>query len=94
VGERTLPLETIWFKYLRRFGMDHWYRFAKQRLHWTFLVDIGTPTKLPKQRGKFPGWETGKVRAKAPCYPTVKKTVFSTQKVFKISYLIFYILNF
>ena len=28
VGERTLPLETIWFKYLRRFGVDHWYRFA------------------------------------------------------------------
>jgi hypothetical protein len=28
VGERTLPLETVWFKYLRRFGVDHWYRFA------------------------------------------------------------------
>jgi len=25
VGERTLPLETVWFKYLRRFGVDHWY---------------------------------------------------------------------
>ena len=29
------------------------------------LVDIGTPTKLPKHRGKSPGWETGKVRTKA-----------------------------
>jgi hypothetical protein len=28
VGERTLSLETVWFKYLRRFGVDHWYRFA------------------------------------------------------------------
>ena len=28
VGERTLPLETVWFKYLRRFGVDQWYRFA------------------------------------------------------------------
>ena len=28
VGERTLPLEQVWFKYLRRFGVDHWYRFA------------------------------------------------------------------
>jgi len=28
VGERTLPLETVWFKYLRRFGVAHWYRFA------------------------------------------------------------------
>jgi hypothetical protein len=35
VGARTLPLATVWFKYLRRFGVDHWYRFAKQRLHWT-----------------------------------------------------------
>jgi hypothetical protein len=136
VGERTLPLETVWFKYLRRFGVDHWYRFAKQRLHWTLpnlrtpeqserwsdlmplmswqlwlardlviekrlpwqsasinltpgrvaqsmlsvLVDIGTPTKLPKQRGKSPGWETGKVRTKAPYYPTVKKRVSRRKK--------------
>jgi hypothetical protein len=136
VGERTLPLETVWFKYLRRFGVDHWYRFAKQRLHWTLpnlrtpeqcerwsdlmplmswqlwlardlvvenilpwqsasinltpgrvaqsmlsvLVDIGTPAKMPKQRGKSPGWETGKVRTKAPCYPTVKKRVSFRKK--------------
>jgi hypothetical protein len=136
VGERTLPLETVWFKYLRRFGVDHWYRFAKQRLHWTLpnlrtpeqcerwsdlmplmswqlwlardlvvenilpwqsatidltpgrvaqsmlsvLVDIGTPAKMPKQRGKSPGWETGKVRTKAPCYPTVKKRVSRRKK--------------
>lgn len=136
VGERTLPLETVWFKYLRRFGVDHWYRFAKQRLHWTLpnlrtpeqcerwsdlmplmswqlwlardlvlenrlpwqsatinltpgrvaqsmlsiLVDIGTPAQLPKHRGKSPGWETGKVRTKAPCYPTVKKRVSRRKK--------------
>ena len=28
VGARTLSLEQVWFKYLRRFGVDHWYRFA------------------------------------------------------------------
>lgn len=140
VGERTLPLETVWFKYLRRFGVDHWYRFAKQRLHWTLpnlrtpeqserwsdlmplmswqlwlardlvlenrlpwqsatinltpgrvaqsvlsvLIDIGTPTKLPKQRGKSPGWEKGKVRTKAPCYPTVKKRVSRRKKSSKL----------
>lgn len=28
VGKRTLPLEIVWSKYLRRFGVDHWYRFA------------------------------------------------------------------
>ena len=141
VGERTLPLETIWFKYLRRFGVDHWYRFAKQRLHWTLpnlrspeqserwsdlmplmswqlwlarelvienrlpwqsatidltpgrvaqsmfsvLVDIGTPTKIPKYRGKAPGWEKGKVRTKAPCYPTVKKRVSRRKKSSKLA---------
>lgn len=139
-GERTLPLETVWFKYLRRFGVDHWYRFAKQRLHWTLpnlrtpeqserwsdlmplmswqlwlardlvvenvlpwqsatinltpgrvaqsmlsvLVDIGTPVKLPKQRGKSPGWEKGRVRTLAPRYPTVKKRVSRRKKSSKL----------
>ena len=46
VGERTLPLETVWFKYLRRFGVDHWYRFVKQRLHWT-LPNLRTPEQSP-----------------------------------------------
>ncbi len=33
---QTLPaLQTIWRTYLRRFALEHWYRFAKQRLHWT-----------------------------------------------------------
>lgn len=40
-GDRTLPLATVWLKYLRRFGVDRWYRFAKQRLHWT-LSNLGT----------------------------------------------------
>ena len=30
-----LELKDIWSQYARRFGVDHWYRFAKQRLHWT-----------------------------------------------------------
>jgi hypothetical protein len=42
VGARTLSLEQVLFKYLRRFGVDHWYRFAKQRLHWT-LPNLRTP---------------------------------------------------
>jgi DDE superfamily endonuclease len=33
---KTMPdLDTLWLKYLRRFALEHWYRFAKQRLHWT-----------------------------------------------------------
>ncbi len=35
VGEQFLELKDIWSQYARRFGVDHWYRLAKQRLHWT-----------------------------------------------------------
>lgn len=28
-------LDELWHKYLRRFTLEHWYRFAKQRLYWT-----------------------------------------------------------
>ncbi len=35
VGEEFLELKDIWSQYARRFGVDHWYRLAKQRLHWT-----------------------------------------------------------
>jgi hypothetical protein len=34
VGEEIPPLEEVWSLYLRRFNIDHWYRFLKQRLHW------------------------------------------------------------
>ncbi|GAX46368.1 hypothetical protein NIES4075_73920 [Tolypothrix sp. NIES-4075] len=35
VGEEMLPLSEVWKLYMRRFAVDHWYRFIKQRLHWT-----------------------------------------------------------
>jgi hypothetical protein len=51
VGQPFLELKDIWRQYARRFerrkcvgfprlfhfavGVDHWYRFVKQRLHWT-----------------------------------------------------------
>ena len=35
VGIEMPTLCTLWRLYLRRFGVDHWYRLAKQRLHWT-----------------------------------------------------------
>jgi hypothetical protein len=44
------------------------------------FVDIGTPKKMPKHRGKSPGWEPGKVRTKAVCYPTVKKRASRRKK--------------
>ena len=47
VGLEFLALEKIWSQYRRRFGVDHWYRFAKQRLHWT-LPKFGTPEKCQR----------------------------------------------
>jgi DDE superfamily endonuclease len=35
LGHTMPPLETLWVQYLRRFAVEHWYRFAKQRLYWT-----------------------------------------------------------
>ncbi len=35
LGETMPALQVLWRVYLRRFALEHWYRFAKQRLHWT-----------------------------------------------------------
>lgn len=35
VGLAMPMLEGLWRQYLRRFSLEHWYRFAKQRLYWT-----------------------------------------------------------
>ena len=35
VGETMPSLGKLWQKYLQRFSIEHWYRFVKQRLHWT-----------------------------------------------------------
>ncbi len=138
IGEEELSSIDLWELYLRRFAIEHWNRFIKQRLHWTLpklgttekgqrwsnlipimtwqlglareiiednplpwqkplpvekltpgrvaqsflglLVKIGTPAKLPKTRGKSPGWEKEKKRHKKPRYPTVKKTVTRQKK--------------
>ena len=53
VGERTLPLETVWFKYLRRLGVAHWYKFVKQRLHWT-LPNLRTPEQSERWSDLMP----------------------------------------
>ena len=33
-GTEIPEMESLWTLYLRRFCVDHWYRFIKQRLHW------------------------------------------------------------
>ena len=136
VGKQFLELEKIWSQYARRFGVDHWYRFAKQRLHWnlpklgttaqcqrwsdlivnmtwqlwlgkdlveenhlpwqkpqenltpqrvaqsmfSLLIEIGSPTRLPKTRGKSIGCKKGQKRMKRKRYPLVKKRQSKSKK--------------
>jgi len=42
VGQTLPDLNHLWQHYLRRFAIDHWYRFLKQRLHWS-LPRFATP---------------------------------------------------
>ncbi len=58
VGEEMPPLEETWRLYLRRFAVDHWYRFAKQRLHWT-LPKLSTPKQCERWSDLMPliTWE-------------------------------------
>lgn len=58
VGEQMPPLIQVWRLYLRRFAVDHWYRFAKQRLHWT-LPKLSTPKQCERWSDLMPliTWE-------------------------------------
>lgn len=58
VGEEMPPLTEVWRLYLRRFAVDHWYRFAKQRLHWT-LPKLSTPNQCERWSDLMPlmTWE-------------------------------------
>jgi hypothetical protein len=53
VGEQFLELKDIWSQYARRFGVDHWYRFAKQRLHWT-LPNLSTAKQCERWSDLMP----------------------------------------
>lgn len=53
VGEGIPKLCQIWRQYLRRFAIDHWYRFAKQRLHWT-LPKLGTREQCERWSDSMP----------------------------------------
>lgn len=46
------------YRRLRRFGIDHWYRFAKQRLYWT-LPRLATPEQAERWSDLMPlmTWE-------------------------------------
>ncbi|MEM7591380.1 MAG: NF041680 family putative transposase [Cyanobacteria bacterium P01_A01_bin.83] len=55
--EMPTLIEVVGF-YLRRFTIEHWYRFAKQRLHWT-LPNLGTKEQCDRWSDLMPmmTWE-------------------------------------
>ena len=64
VGVEMPTLCQLWRLYLRRFGVDHWYRFAKQRLHWT-LPKLSTPERCERWSDLLPlmTWQLWLARA-------------------------------
>ncbi len=57
-GEEMPTLIEVVKLYLRRFTIEHWYRFAKQRLHWT-LPNLGTKEQCDRWSDLMPmmTWE-------------------------------------
>ncbi len=53
VGKDMPELAQIWRQYLRRFVIDHWYRFIKQRLHWA-LPHFATPEQSERWSDLMP----------------------------------------
>jgi hypothetical protein len=53
VGLESPSLNIVWQQYLRRFAIDHWYRFAKQRLHW-ILPQLATPEQSERWSDLMP----------------------------------------
>lgn len=58
VGDVMPTLDEVWRLYLRRFAVDHWYRFLKQRLHWT-APKFATPKQCERWSDLMPmiSWE-------------------------------------
>jgi hypothetical protein len=41
----NLSFSGVWHQYLRRFALEHWYRFVRQRLHWN-VPQLSTPEQM------------------------------------------------
>jgi hypothetical protein len=63
IGEDPPEEITWWQHYPRRYAVDHWYRFAKQRLHWT-LPMFSTPEQGERWSDLMPmiTWELWQAR--------------------------------
>lgn len=70
IGETMPALDTLWALYLRRFCLEHWYRFIKQRLHWC-LPHLGTAEQTQAWSTLMPlmSWQLWLARNDAPDQP-------------------------
>jgi hypothetical protein len=64
------PPQQWWRKYNRRYPIDHWYRFAKQRLHWT-LPRLSTTSQAERWSDLMPflTWELWLARSQVQDCP-------------------------
>lgn len=53
VGQTLPPLKNLYYLYLQRFTIEHWYRFLKQRLHWC-LPKLKTPEQSQRWSDLMP----------------------------------------
>ena len=53
VGIQMPSLAEIWQLYLRRFALEHWYRLAKQTLHWN-VPKLSTPEQCERWSDLMP----------------------------------------
>lgn len=76
VGEEMPPLSEVWRLYLRRFAVDHWYRKASQRLHWT-LPKLSTKQQCERWSDLMPllSWELWLAREIVADKPLTKATL-------------------
>ncbi len=69
-GLHRPSLQTLWLQYLRRFTIEHWYRFIKQRLHWN-VPQLATPEQSERWSDLMPllTWQLWLVRAQVQDSP-------------------------
>ena len=85
LGDPPPPLAEWWNTYLRRFAVDHWYRFAKQGLFWT-LPRLKTPEQAEHWSDVMPflTWELWLARPIAADHPLpwqTRQTVLTPGRV-------------
>ena len=66
VGLSMPTIAEVWRLYLQRFAIDHWYRFAKNRLHWT-VPALSTPDQCDRWSDLMPIVTLAIMVSPSPC---------------------------